>query len=140
MNVEADMTKNEHTVLTARKMLEEVWNLRRLDALPELCQPDARLHSPEGHIEGRDAMRDAFIKPVIEAFPDIIHQIDELIVDGNRVAMRFRGSGTHQHEFNGKAATGKRLDYQGITIFHMKDGKVSDVWNYSSWSDAFAAL
>ena len=29
-------------------------------------------------------MRDAFIVPVIEAFPDIVHQIDELIVDGVR--------------------------------------------------------
>jgi len=134
------MTKVERTLLTARRMLEEVWNLRRLDVLPELCQPDARLHSSDGNIEGRELMRDAFIKPVIEAFPDITHQIDELIVDGCRVAMRFHGSGTHQKAFDGKAATGKRLDYEGVTIFHMRDGKVSDVWNYSNWHSAFSAL
>ncbi|MEW9922486.1 ester cyclase [Marimonas sp. MJW-29] len=121
-------------------MLEEVWNLRRLDILPELCQRDACLHLPKGRVEGRDTMRDTFIVPVLEAFPDIVHEIDELIVQGNRVAMRFHGSGTHRGAFAEKAATSKRLDYAGITIFHMRDGKVSDIWNYSNWSEAFAAL
>lgn len=134
------MTENERTRLTARRMLEEVWNLRRLDILPELCQRDACIHLPTGSVDGRDAMRDTFIVPVLEAFPDIIHHVDELIVDDGRVAMRFHGSGTHQCAFDGKAPTQKRLDYSGITIFHMRDGKVSDVWNYSNWSEAFAAL
>ena len=123
-----------------RRMLEEVWNQRRFDLLPALCQPDARVYLSDGYIEGCDRLRDEFIIPIVGAFPDIHHEIDEFIVDGDRVAMRYRGSGTHEKDFGGKQATRKRLDYEGITVFHLKDEKVHEVWNHSNWCDAFAAL
>ena len=123
-----------------RRMIEEVWNQKRLDLLPDIWQPKARINLPNGFIEGYDRLRDEFISPTMDAFPDIHHEIDEFIVDGDRIAMKYHGSGTHKKDFGGKQATGKRLDYNGIIIFHLEDNKINEVWDHSNWSDAFAAL
>ena len=125
---------------TVRLMIEEVWNRKRVDLLPDLYHSDAKVHLNEGYIEGYDRLRDEFILPTLDAFPDMHHEILEFIVDGDCVAMRYRGSGTHQRDSGGKSATGKTMRYEGITVFHLKDNKVQEVWNHSNWSDAFAGL
>ena len=121
-------------------MIEEVWNQKRFDLLPDLYQPNARVYLSVGFIEGYERLRDEFIIPTMDAFPDIHHEIDEFIVDGDRIAMKYHGSGTQEKDFGGKQATGKILDYEGIIIFHLKDNKINKVWNHSNWSDAFATL
>jgi len=123
-----------------RLMIEEVWNKGRVELLPELYQPDARVYLNEGYIEGYDRLRDEFILPTLQAFPDMKHTIDEFIGEGDRVAMRYKGSGTHRGEFGGKAATGNVLKYEGIIVFHLSNSKIQEVWNHSNWPDAFAAL
>jgi hypothetical protein len=50
-----------------RRMMEEVWNQKRFDLLPELYQPDAKVHLNEGFIEGFDKLRDDFIEPTLVA-------------------------------------------------------------------------
>ena len=124
----------------ARSMIEEVWNQKRFDLLPDLLLPNAKVYLSVGFIEGHEQLRDEFIIPTMEAFPDIHHEIDEFIVDGDRIAMKYHGSGTHEKEFSGKQATGKILEYEGIVIFHLKDNKIHEIWSHSSWSDVFAAL
>ena len=139
MNEVDQMTKDDKTN-PVRRILEEVWNQKQLNLLPDLCHSNMRFHLSEGYIEGRDRLRDEVIIPTMEAFPDIYHTIDELITEGDRIAMKYTGSGTHENDFDGKQATGNRLEYKGVTIFHLKDVKVDEVWNYSNWSEMFAAL
>ena len=122
------------------RMIEEVWNQKRLDVLSELYQPDAKVYLSSGVLEGSGRLRDEFIRPTQSAFPDLHHEIADILVEGNKVAMRYFGSGTHQGDFDGRKATGKTISYEGITFFHMKDDKVSEVWNHSNWSEKFADL
>ena len=129
-----------NTTEPIRLMMEEVWNNKRVELLPDLYHSNARVYLNEGYIEGYDQLRDEFILPTLQAFPDMRHEIEEFIVDGDRVAMRYRGSGTHRGDFGGKAATGNVLKYEGIIVFHLSDKKVQKVWNHSNWSDAFTAL
>jgi predicted ester cyclase len=93
-----------------------------------------------GILEGSDRLRDEFIRPTQLAFPDLHHEISDIMVENDKVAMRYVGSGTHQGDFDGKKATGKRFNYEGITLFHMKNNRVAEVWNHSNWSDKFAEL
>ena len=125
---------------TVEGMIEEVWNQKRLDVLLDLYQPEAKVYLSSGVLEGSDRLRDEFIRPTQIAFPDLHHVIADVVVEGDKVAMRYTGSGTHQGDFDGKAATGRRLNYEGIVIFHMKDNRVAEVWNYSDWSEKFAEL
>jgi len=121
-------------------MIEEVWNAKNLDVLDELYQPDARIYLSTEVIVGSERLRDEFIRPTQEAFPDMIHTIQDIVADDDKVAMRYKGEGSHSKEFSGKSATFKTLRYEGVILFRMREGRVSEVWNHSNWSERFEAL
>ena len=56
-----------------------------------------------------------------EAFPDLRMEAQDILVSGDRVVARVRGTGTHQSEFMGMAATGKNIDVQLIDIVRFGD-------------------
>jgi predicted ester cyclase len=62
------------------------------------------------------------------AFPDWHEEIVELVAEGDRVAGRFRCSGTHRGEFLGGAPTGKRMDVEEVFFLRVKDGRFVDFW------------
>ena len=70
----------------------------------------------------------------------IDHEIADIMVEGNEVAMWHAGSETHQGDFDAKRATGKRFSYEGIILFHMSDNRVAEIRNHSNWPEKFAEL
>jgi len=57
-------------------------------------------------------------------FPDIHYTIDDLVVEGDRVAVRWHWTGTHSGAFRAFPATGKTFSNPGVGIFRFKDGKI----------------
>jgi predicted ester cyclase len=72
------------------------------------------------------------------AFPDLRHEIADLLVDGDRVALRFRGRGTQEGEYLGIAPSGKVLDFEAIAIFRMEAGRIAEVWAHSNRAQKLA--
>jgi predicted ester cyclase len=62
------------------------------------------------------------------AFPDWYEEIVELVAEGNRVAGRFRCSGTHLGEFLGEAPTGRRMEVEEVFFLRAEDGRFVDFW------------
>jgi steroid delta-isomerase-like uncharacterized protein len=58
------------------------------------------------------------------AFPDLHLTIEELAAEGDTVAERLTGRGTHQGEFMGIAPTGKRVEFEALALFHVAEGKI----------------
>src|SRR5262249_33131925 len=68
-----------------------------------------------------------FSRPVLAlhaAFPDLRYVLEELLADGDRVAVRWMWHGTHRKPFRGFAATGKRVHNSGIAIFKVAGGRI----------------
>jgi predicted ester cyclase len=66
-----------------------------------------------------------WIGPFRRAFPDFRMEIVDLVAEGERVAAHFKCSGTHQGEWQGHAATGRRFEgVDEIYIFEVKDGRL----------------
>jgi steroid delta-isomerase-like uncharacterized protein len=63
-----------------------------------------------------------------KAFPDFQLVEEDMFAAGDRVAVRFRFTGTHRGEFLGMPATGKRVDYQSYELYRIADGKVAEEW------------
>ena len=63
-----------------------------------------------------------------KAFPDFQLVEEDMFAAGDRVAVRFRFTGTHLGEFLGTPATGKRVDYQSYEIYRIADGKIAEEW------------
>ena len=62
------------------------------------------------------------------AFPDLRITHHEAIVSGNRVAIRWTSDATHQGDYFGVPPTGKQVHVEGLDLFHIRDGKIAEVW------------
>jgi steroid delta-isomerase-like uncharacterized protein len=116
----------------ARRLIEEIWNNRKLEAVDELLAPTFTNHDPNTPDLGTGP--EAYKKLVnlyIAAFPDLRFSIEELISDEDTVVMRWRSSGTHNGDLGGIAPTNKKIAVEGVTINHIKNGKILD--QHVSW-------
>lgn len=51
-----------------------------------------------------------------------------LVGEGDRVAARWLLAGSQTGPFRGKPPTGQRVSVPGITLFHIMNGKVHEMW------------
>jgi predicted ester cyclase len=76
-----------------------------LDAVAALLAADYRLHF-DGNPEMDRAAGIGFFGAFLAAFPNITHQVQDQIAEGDRVARRIVERGTHEKELMGIPATG----------------------------------
>ena len=62
------------------------------------------------------------------AFPDLAYEIEDVLGDGDRVAIRCTARGTHQGEFLGRPPTGRSFAVQQIHMFRVSDGRIAEHW------------
>ena len=121
-------TEENKTVL--RREVEELYNhTGNLDVVAEIFSPDYVGHEPSsGEVRGIEGAR-RFAATFREAFPDLQNTIEDMVAEGDKVAMRFGGSGTHLGETETFGPpTGKRMKITGITIKRLTDGKIVEAW------------
>jgi predicted ester cyclase len=108
----------------------ENWNRGNLDAyLEQLYDTNVILHGfPPGLPPGVAGAR-AFYEQVWAAFPNPQLTFEDVIEEGDKLAIRFTMRATHQGDFMGIAPTGKEINLVGITILHFTGGKVVERWN-----------
>jgi predicted ester cyclase len=63
------------------------------------------------------------------AFPGIQVVPQDIIIEGDKVAVRYQMSGVHLGDFMGLPATGCPFSVQGITIMRFVDGKCVERWS-----------
>jgi steroid delta-isomerase-like uncharacterized protein len=103
------------------RFVEEFWSKGNLDAADEWMAPDAVIVQPEvGGVAGLKAFNTGFRT----AFPDWYSTPEELIAEGDRVAERWTGRGTHRGEFQGIPPTGKQVVVPGIVFYRIRNGKI----------------
>jgi predicted ester cyclase len=62
------------------------------------------------------------------AFPDAKREIHDLIAQGDKVVLRETFNGTHQAEFNGIQATGRKVRVGAIVIYRISEGTIVESW------------
>jgi steroid delta-isomerase-like uncharacterized protein len=115
----------------ARRWFEEVWNQGRADAIAEMMSKDSINH---GLAEDAQPLRGAsgflpFHKQFREAFPHIEVVVEDVIAEGDQVAIRCSVRGKHEGDSLGFKATNTVTDFTGIAIARIKDGKFVESWN-----------
>jgi steroid delta-isomerase-like uncharacterized protein len=106
----------------------EAWNKEDIDTIKELMAPEFVRYIPSNSIDIRSPEeRVAFIKAIHVAIPDVNFSVAELYADGDRVIYRFIMRGTHQGEWKGAPATGKKFEISGIGILRIENGKVVEL-------------
>jgi steroid delta-isomerase-like uncharacterized protein len=111
----------------ARSYFEEVLNRGNMSAADMIFASEIQFHYPLGDLSGADAVK-AYIAAVRTAFPDIRFTLADLVAEGDRVAARWTLAGSQTGAFRGKAPTGERVSMPGITVFHVMNGKIHEMW------------
>jgi hypothetical protein len=94
-----------------------------------LYAPEAVFHGfPPAFSPDRDGIAE-FFRALRAGMPDATIAAEDLLTDGDRVAVRFTLTGTHTGELFGAPATGRRIDAEGITIAHFSGDRVVERWN-----------
>jgi steroid delta-isomerase-like uncharacterized protein len=107
----------------------KIWNERDLDYVQESFSPNCKIHSPLGEYQSPKQMLE-IIQTWFKAFPDLIVNHLTPITEGNRVAIQWQAQGTHKGAFQGIEPTDKPIHYNGVTIYEIQDGKISQYWAY----------
>jgi steroid delta-isomerase-like uncharacterized protein len=112
---------------------EEIFHKGNLDKLEDFLTPDYVRHTnPGGREGGRDIVGVEDTRRSIAAFrgafPDVHFATDDMLVDGDKVVVRWTCTGTHRGPFRGIPPTGKHVRFIGINIYRLRAGKIVERW------------
>jgi predicted ester cyclase len=82
-------------------------------------------NNPPGFPPGVEGVK-RFFTTFRDGFPDVSVEIDELMVEGDLVAVATTFTGTHEGELMGVAPTGRRVSVTGIDIVRVAGGKIAE--------------
>jgi steroid delta-isomerase-like uncharacterized protein len=125
--VSLPMSTERHKTLV-RAALEAAFGRGELDVLDTSFTSDVTLHEP-GHepMRGRAELRRA-LQGLRAAFPDFQLSIQDQLAEDGRLAIRYVGQGTHQGEFLGIPATGRKISYTGMLMVRLREGRIAEFW------------
>jgi predicted ester cyclase len=114
---------------TVVRLIEEVMNRGNLDLLDELCSREMAGSARE------------WIRPFREAFPDVEMEIVELVAEGEKVAGRFKCSGTNLGEWRGQSPTGRRFEaIDEVYFYRVVDGRITEAWGLEDTTSRVSQL
>lgn len=114
-----------------QEYIEEVWENGNVDAAEKYLAPDYVEHQLSAGIpdlEGIEAHKQN-VERFLTAFPDMEFEIIELVADGDKTTQLFTVRATHEGEFMGAPATGKRAEITAVGITKFEDGKMVEDWS-----------
>lgn len=117
------MTRTEIRDMIAR--FQDSWNRRDIGALAAFHTEDCVVDSPAagGQARGREAIARAY-EAFFHAFPDLTIKYDEPLIDGDRVVLIARISGTDRGGFMGLQPTGRFVDFPCVLLYDLENGLI----------------
>ena len=125
------MTPEEMKAALA-KMNDDAWHKRDLDAAYEIYSDDVVFQRiPFPPVVGKEANMQADAG-TLAAFSDTRSTIDEMVVDGDTAVLRWAWEANHTGTSPSLAipATGKHVRIVGCSVYHFRDSKIVEQWEY----------
>jgi len=122
----------EQNKAVVRRFIDEIFLGGNFDSVDELLTEDFTPHTWGSMQPGRDGLKEA-IQRVQSGISDERMQIDDIIAEGDRVAVRLTSSATHTGDFMGMPASGKRYEIGEIHIFRLEEGRVAEHWHQADF-------
>ena len=120
---------SEENKALIRRWFEQVWNQGKSNVIDELLTSDVIIHGlvdgAGNPVHGLSAFH-AFHSQFRGAFPDIRVNVDDVIAEGDRVVARCSVRGQHTGEHLGFAATNAPIEFGGVAIVRITDGKIAE--------------
>ena len=116
----------EENKAVIRRWNEAIFNEKKIDRADELVTQDYVDHAAlPGQAPGLEGAKKKWGMYVV-AIPDLRVTVDEMVAEGDKVAVRWTAEGTHQGELLGIPPTRKRIRWSGISICRLAEGKMAE--------------
>ncbi|HEX6506062.1 MAG TPA: ester cyclase [Chloroflexota bacterium] len=118
----------EQNKSVVRRFYEDVLNEGNISALPDVAVQDYVEHNPlPGQSTQLQGLRDRVIM-LRSAFQPRF-AVEDIIAEGDRVAVRWTQTATHVGPFQGIPATGTSITLSGMDFYVLKDGRMAEHWD-----------
>jgi steroid delta-isomerase-like uncharacterized protein len=112
----------------AERWYEEVMSEGKIEVIDELCSPDYIENDPLPGTGADLAGLKEGVTQIRAAFPDIQASADDIIVEGDRLAVRSTLRATHEGDFIGIPASGKKIEVSNYDFVRFEDGLAVEHW------------
>jgi steroid delta-isomerase-like uncharacterized protein len=121
-------TVQERHKAVVLRFMEQVQNSRDYAGIPVYCQPDHVLDHPElsAPAAGLEILEKK-IGDMVGAFPDMRFDPEDVVAEGDRVAVRFTLTGTQRGTLGPVPPSGRPLVQSGMAVYEIRDGKIAEV-------------
>lgn len=127
----------------ARAWFDEVWNAGSEQAIDRMMAPQAAFHglTPPGDppIVGPAGFKPLF-RQFRASFPDIHIDIDQLVCQGDKVALHCTVTGTHRGDALGVAPTNLPMKITGMGMARIENGQIVEAWNAFDFASMYKQL
>lgn len=121
-------TEAEQLEASVREYFERTWEEGDLSVINEQFAADYVGHVPlQPEAIGPEGYK-TMVRTYRTAFPDVEASIEDLIVEGETVAVRYTWNGTHEGELLGIDPTGQTVEGTGMAFFCFEDGQRTEDW------------
>ncbi len=101
-----------------------VCNAHRFTDLGEFVGEDVQVNDAPTGVD----QYAAGLRAVVDAFPDYHWDLRQLVVDGDCLAARLTGTGTHTGTFLDVPATGRAIEVRELAMYRIAGGKIVECW------------
>ncbi len=119
----------------------DVWEQGNIDLVDEVLASDYVNHTPATPDlpTGPEGVK-AVVSMFRSAMPDLRVVVEDMIAEGDKVAVRYTLEGTHEGELFGVPPTGQRLSIKSIAVERVSDGKIREHWRVTDSLDMMQQL
>lgn len=120
---------SQANVAIVKRFLDEVVNGGHLELVDQLWAADLRWHGGSlGEVHGIDDYKAGLRAAVGGTFSSMRLDIKDIVAAEDKVVVRFVNSGENTGSFMGLPPVNKRVAWEGIGIYRIKDGKIAEAW------------
>ena len=117
------MSPDENKAMV-RRYVEEIWNKKNYALSDEFIASDCLIN---GNLLGGPEGGNRWAMEWHTYFPDQQKTFEQIVAEGDLVAVHFTERGTHKAELYGIAPTGKHIAWRVLAIFRLAGGKIVDI-------------
>jgi steroid delta-isomerase-like uncharacterized protein len=129
-------TKEQVNKALIRRVFEEVIPAGDAAAMGELMAHDFLDHDPLPGQPPGGAGGEYVVTTMHTAHPDLRFTIEDLVAEGDRVAIRWTLRGTNTGPLLGRPPSGRPVELAALVIFRMAEGRIAERW--AGWKPGFA--
>lgn len=119
---------SQQNIELVKKLFTELYSKNNLSIIDQMFSPNVKLNDPAvPHFQGGTAALRELENNYKNAFPNRNCKIDEIFAVEDRVVVRWTCQGTQKGELHDIAPTGKNIKVMGISIYHISNGKITEI-------------